>query len=281
LGITDDVWPADPQGISYGDTALMLRPAAMAKLGYLYLQDGQWNGDQIVSASWIEAATAAHISANFVTEGYGYQWWVDEAGYFMAAGAHGQYIIVVPDHDLVVVFTSRLSQLSMVPVSLTNEFVLPAILSDDPLPPDPEAEARLAAAVAATGAGPEPQEVELAEIAALVDGVRYEYRANDWGWEWFEIEFRSDTAVVREATTEGLIELVVGLDGRYRADDDLQVAVRGAWDNENTFVVEFYVFGQVDQESRRYSFEDGSVRIRGEREITSGGSVAAEAFPVS
>jgi hypothetical protein len=188
---------------------------------------------------------------------------------------------VVPDHDLVVVFTSRLSQLSMVPVSLTNEFVLPAILSDDPLPPDPEAEARLAAAVAATGAGPEPQEVELAEIAALVDGVRYEYRANDWGWEWFEIEFRSDTAVVREATTEGLIELVVGLDGRYRADDDLQVAVRGAWDTENTFAVEFYVFGQVDQESRRYSFEDGSVRIRGEREITSGGSVAAEAFPVS
>ncbi len=51
-------------------------------------------------------------------------------------------------------------------------------------------------------------------MAALVDGVRYEYRPNDWGWEWFEIELRSDTAVLREANTEGLIELAVGLDGQ-------------------------------------------------------------------
>jgi len=281
LGITDYVWPADPQGISYGHSALMLRPADMAKLGYLYLRDGQWDGDQIVPASWIEAATTTQINANFITEGYGYQWWVDDAGYFMAAGAHGQYIIVVPDHDLVVVSTARLSLMTLVPLSLTNGFVVPAVLSDGPLPPDPEAQARLTAAVAATSAGPEPQEVALADMAALVDGVRYEYRPNDWGWEWFEIDFRSDTAVVREANTEGLIELVVGLDGRYRANDDLQVALRGAWHNDNTFVVEFYVFGQTDQEIRQYSFEDGSVRIRGEREITSGGSVAAEAFPVS
>jgi CubicO group peptidase (beta-lactamase class C family) len=279
LGITDYVWPADPQGINYGDTALMLRPVDMAKLGYLYLRDGQWDGDQIVSPSWIEAATTAHMSANFVTEGYGYQWWVDDAGYFMAAGAHGQYIIVMPDHDLVVVFTARLSKLSMVPLSLTNAYVVPAVLSDDPLPPDPDAEARLVTAVVATGAGPEPQEVELAAMAASVDGVRFEYRSNDWGWEWFEIDFHSDTAVAREGTAEGLVELVVGLDGRYRANDELEVAVRGAWPNDTTFVVEFYVFGQVEPATRRYSFEDGVVDVRGEREITSGGSVAAEAFP--
>lgn len=280
LGITDYVWPADSQGISYGDTALMLRPVDMAKLGDLYLRDGQWDGDQIVSASWIEAATTAQVKPDFLSDGYGYQWWVDDAGYFMAAGAHGQGIIVVPDHDLVIAFTSALSMMTEVPLSLTDEHILPAVLSDEPLPPDPEARARLAAAVTAAGAGPEPQEVELSEMAAVVDGVRHEYRPNDWGWEWFEIDFRSDTAVVREATTAGLIELVVGLDGRYRANDDLQVALRGVWRDDTTFVVEFYVFGQVDVESRRYSFEDGSVLTRGERDITSGGSVRAEAFPV-
>lgn len=57
--------------------------------------------------------------------------------------------------------------------------------------------------------------------------------------------------------------------------------MRGAWHNDNTFAVELYVFGQTDQETRKYSFEDDSVHTTGERDITSGGSVAAEALPVS
>ncbi len=154
LGITDFSWPASPDGISIGWGELVLRPSDMAKIGYLYLRNGEWDGDQLVSRGWIEAATTGHIEAGTLSDGYGYQWWVDDAGYVMALGYAGQYIVVIPVHDLVVVFTSDLPEERFFePERLTVEYVVRAVESDDPLPPDPDAQARLAAAVARARSG--------------------------------------------------------------------------------------------------------------------------------
>jgi CubicO group peptidase (beta-lactamase class C family) len=57
LGIMDFSWQSDPQGITNGSTGLSLRPRDMAKLGYLYLHNGQWKGKQIVPADWVRAST--------------------------------------------------------------------------------------------------------------------------------------------------------------------------------------------------------------------------------
>ena len=275
LGITDYVWPANPQGISYGSHGLMLRPADMTKIGYLYLRDGWWDGERVAPASWIEAATTAQISAGTLSDHYGYQWWVDDAGYVMALGHGGQYIIVVPDRDLVAVFTAGLPEAEFFrPEMLTVDYVVPAIVSDDSLPANPEAEARLAAAVAAAGAEPEPQTIELSEMTATIDGVRYEYRPNNWGWGWFEVEFRDDTAVWRGEDAEGPYELVVGLDGRFIFNDDPPFALRGAWQTDTTFVVELYVIGDADRGMIHFSFTDGLVQVVG-------GSMSARADAVN
>jgi CubicO group peptidase (beta-lactamase class C family) len=61
LGITDYGWQSDPQGITTGNTGLVLRPRDMAKLGYLYLHHGQWNGKQIVPAGWVRVSTSRHM----------------------------------------------------------------------------------------------------------------------------------------------------------------------------------------------------------------------------
>jgi CubicO group peptidase (beta-lactamase class C family)/dienelactone hydrolase len=127
LGITDVYWPANPAGISIGWGDLHLQPHDMAKIGYLYLNNGQWEGEQIVPAAWVEACTQAHISAGTLSDGYGYQWWVDEGGYYMALGYAGQFIYVVPQKDLVVIFTSDLAESDFfIPETLLNEYIIPA-----------------------------------------------------------------------------------------------------------------------------------------------------------
>src|SRR5262249_29125093 len=66
LGIRDLWWPADPDGNTHGWGDLQLRPRDMAKLGQLFLQRGRLGNRQIVSESWLAAATAPHVEKTVV-----------------------------------------------------------------------------------------------------------------------------------------------------------------------------------------------------------------------
>jgi CubicO group peptidase (beta-lactamase class C family) len=82
----------------------------MAKLGQLYLDNGRWQGTQVVSKAWVRAATSNQVVAGDHL-GYGYQWWVKddiEHPRFAAIGYGGQHIEVVPDLGLVAVFSVRI-----------------------------------------------------------------------------------------------------------------------------------------------------------------------------
>jgi len=105
LGIISVRWPRDPHGIYYGGQDIWLTPYDMAKLGQLYLNGGVWDGERIVPLDWIEASTQ---SIDFPwTGGYGYQWWLyPESGIYYASGAFEQRIYVIPEYDMVVVFTA-------------------------------------------------------------------------------------------------------------------------------------------------------------------------------
>ena len=143
LGITDVIWPINPQGINIGWGELRMRPQDLAKIGYLYLRGGEWDGEQIIPSSWVEESTQKHISGT-LEDGYGYQWWVDDSGIFMAVGYAGQFIFVVPEEELVVVFNSDLDDRDFyVPQVLLVDYIIPAVISLEPLPTDPEAEASL------------------------------------------------------------------------------------------------------------------------------------------
>jgi CubicO group peptidase (beta-lactamase class C family) len=108
IGIRDPRWDRDPSGLPIGGWGLQLTPREMAKLGYLYLHDGAWDGKQVVPASWVRASTTPHITT---TErlNYGYQWWIDATiPLYAALGRFGQSISVVAERDLVVVFTGAM-----------------------------------------------------------------------------------------------------------------------------------------------------------------------------
>ncbi len=143
LGISDVDWSSSPQGISVGYSELRMRPQDMAKIGLLYLNEGRWDGEQIVPSEWVVSSTSQYISAT-LQDGYGYQWWVDDSSMYLALGSRGQFIYVIPEKEIVVVFTSSLEDNDFyVPQTLLNEFIIPAAVTSSTLPDNPEGVALL------------------------------------------------------------------------------------------------------------------------------------------
>lgn len=127
LGIKKYIWEDDVQGISMGGWGLSLAPRDMAKLGYLYLHKGQWEGQQIVSQEWVEAATLKQVTTEG-ENGYGYQWWVfPELGGYAAIGRSGQTVFVAPEQDLIVVTTAEVQDHDEI-FRLIQDFILEALL---------------------------------------------------------------------------------------------------------------------------------------------------------
>ena len=144
LGISDIEWEESSEGINNGFAGLQMQPKDMAKLGLLYLNKGKWENRQIISADWIEASSQPYIDGRWNGEGYGYQWWVDPAGFYSAIGKYGQAIYVVPGKSLVAVFTSNIEGQDMyISGTLLQDYIIPAVASSASLPHDPVSKTRL------------------------------------------------------------------------------------------------------------------------------------------
>jgi CubicO group peptidase (beta-lactamase class C family) len=108
------MWADDGQGNSVGAAGLKLTARDMAKIGYLYLQDGRWEGRQIVPRGYVRASPREQVETGYSPAGspagYGYLWWTRKVeGYraFYAAGYGGQFIYVIPELNLVAVIVSE------------------------------------------------------------------------------------------------------------------------------------------------------------------------------
>lgn len=107
MGITDFFWKRGGGGLPDGESGVYLFPSDLAKLGYLMLNDGVWDGQRLLPAGWAREATARHVEDGPANGwGYGYQWWrLDRGGLEIWAtlGFGGQYMLVVPAERLIVV----------------------------------------------------------------------------------------------------------------------------------------------------------------------------------
>ncbi|QIR14592.1 serine hydrolase domain-containing protein [Shewanella aestuarii] len=113
IGMQDDAfWLTDSQGAAFALGGLNVTTQDYARFGRLLLNNGQWNGQQIVSADWIKAATTAqadYLQPQQGKLGYGYQIWLPpeaEDGEFFCVGVYGQYIYVNQQHNVVIVKNS-------------------------------------------------------------------------------------------------------------------------------------------------------------------------------
>jgi len=149
LGIGDVGWQQHPAGRDIGFSGLHATTDAIARLGQLYLQGGQWEGRQLLSKEWVAEATRSHVSNAGEPEpdwqqGYGFQFWRSRHG-VRGDGAYGQFCLVLPEYDAVVATTAATENMQGI-LDAVWEHLLPALGADDL----PDADDRLSAARDAT-----------------------------------------------------------------------------------------------------------------------------------
>ncbi|MFW2388301.1 MAG: serine hydrolase domain-containing protein [Polyangiales bacterium] len=261
LGITEVAWPMDPQGVNHGWGDLQLHPRDMARIGLLFLNQGSWNGVQVVSKAWVDEATRSHVIADPDGTGYGYQWWVLAGafeGVYEARGRSGQAIIVWPDKDIVAVFTGRGLDVrgEIAPV------LVAAMKSDSPIAPNPDAYARLNRAIENATTPPQAKPVPaLPPMAEEVSGKIYQLADNQFGVSCISLRFDSASEVWFDLTLgDGAFALPVGMDGVPRFSEtgptDIPVGLLGEWTESNEFSMQYDEVGGSNHLRIRGDFGD-------------------------
>jgi CubicO group peptidase (beta-lactamase class C family) len=259
LGITNTGWAADPQGVTIGGTGLRLRSPDLAKLGYLYLQHGRWNGAQVLPEEWLTASTRKQMETRGLMnaaedDGYGYLWWIDRWGGYSMHGFGGQYLFVFPAQDMVAVFTAGLPDpIFPAPHQLVESYLLPAAQSSEPLAANPNTFGALADRIQAIE-HPEQPGAPLPDVAQRISGKTFQMTPSAPIEAWFQtIKFTFDGGNTYQSESEwpGNQRVVVkgGLDDAFQYSlvkfaalqpaEDLVVALRGHWQDDHTFVEEY------------------------------------------
>ncbi|MFW9768723.1 MAG: serine hydrolase domain-containing protein [Candidatus Thorarchaeota archaeon] len=129
IGIDYFSWWTVPASGQYGcGGGLHLQPRDMARFGYLYLNEGNWNGTQVVSLEWVNESTQMYFDTGGWYQ-YGYTWWgVPEQPFYEATGHYEQKIYILPEQDIVCVFTGDIADEDWHP---TDHFVMEYVLNAD------------------------------------------------------------------------------------------------------------------------------------------------------
>ncbi len=142
LGVDSVRWYQFEDGTYATDGSIYVTPRDMLKFGILYLQNGNWEGEQIITSEWVEKSATPYrnnIRINLPIDdagrnGYSYSWWTNEIStskgklkLFQAGGWGGQEIIVFPQENMVVVFTGGNYARKKHIYKMLKSFILPAI----------------------------------------------------------------------------------------------------------------------------------------------------------
>lgn len=113
IGIKDFYWKITPDGEADTEGGLYLKTHDIARIGYLFLKNGEWDGKQIISKEWVKSSVTPIVKDTYprldFKLGYGYQWWLPSYGegkptIFAGDGYGGQFVMVAPEYDIVIVF---------------------------------------------------------------------------------------------------------------------------------------------------------------------------------
>jgi CubicO group peptidase (beta-lactamase class C family) len=245
LGIQDVYWESDPQGYTHGWGDLWLKPPDAAKIGYLFLNHGVWEGKQIVPSDWVAEAVKTQ-STTGTSDDYGYGWWVADDSYF-AQGRLGQYVRVYPAANAVVVITARGFDYKTIEPVLGVAYVSP----DKPLPANPEGAAKLNALLTelTQGQGSEPV-ISPPALAREVSGKAYDCEPNAVDVTQLRIEFIDPAEAKLYISKKDGADVIwpIGLDGKYRMCPEWK-GLRGYWQDAQTFTIQaFYNLGPLNRQ---------------------------------
>jgi CubicO group peptidase (beta-lactamase class C family) len=269
LGIKDVIWPLDPQGYTYGWGNICLHPRDAAKIGYLWLNQGVWEGKQIVPKKWVEDTSRIQIKTG-LEDDYSYGWWLSSdngvVNSVFAQGRGGQYIKLIPSVNALIVTTAS----GMDYDEIDPYIIASAVDLENPLPPNPDGVARLNKALKAIQQAPLPQPVPaLPETAKAISGRTYLLEANPAHINTVRFEFNNSNeakfAVTFDNTPDTLSGLI-GLDGVLHmapGENGLPAGNRGYWSDMNTFIMENETIANREAYIYTFKFDGDRITVEG------------------
>ncbi len=262
LGIKDIVWPSDPQGITHGWGNSHFHPRDFAKIGYLYLHGGEWDGKRILSADWIKQSIARHSDAR-PNVGYGYGWWLyneQQPRWFEAFGRGGQKIMVLPGEDMIVVMTGGGYDAGKI-----APLILQSIKSDKPLAPNPQAHRQLESKVKAAVRAPQPTPIGILSSAFV--NRRYALDPNSIRLENISLALikHGGRFEVKLRLLGNELTVPVGLDGVYRTSPggplQLPIGAMGHWITQREFLLDLNFIANINHYTFAMKFDGDNVEI--------------------
>jgi CubicO group peptidase (beta-lactamase class C family) len=268
LGIREHYWLHLPGVGAVGGFGLYLAPRDAARIGYLYLHQGRWNGRELLPADWVRASLTPRIPC--WDHQMGFYWRVSADGrYFFAHGHGGQFILLRPDGDLVVIINAHDYGQAQ---ALLDKHIFPA-LAPGPLPANADGVTRLLAALDRI-AQPKPVPQPLPPLAARISGTTWaltrsadaQGKAIPSPFRWSRFTFESPQQALFEyeqdaspPTPAGVYRFLVGLDGVARTTpnffaDTVPIVARGRWIDDATFAFENRLLGQTQEYRLRLHF---------------------------
>jgi CubicO group peptidase (beta-lactamase class C family) len=201
LAIEGMDWETDAYGINTGGWGLRLKTEDLAKFGQFYLQKGKWNGEQLLPKKWVAEATSLkryqrpdmtqskRDSSRDDVQGYCYQFWRARHNSYMANGANGQFVLIMPDKDAVVIFTAdspdMFGELDMI-----WKYLYPGI-KDKTLPSDEKSSGELKSRLISL-ALPIPVKNSNDPVTSKVSGKTFTFAQNDKHIQSITLQFRDD-----------------------------------------------------------------------------------------
>ena len=191
---------------------LLARTEDLAKLGQLYLQKGQWKGKEVLPAAWVEDATSRQTSNGSDpnsdwSQGYGYQFWRSRHNSFRGDGAFGQYCLVLPEQDAVIIITSGVRNMQDVMDRVWDK-LLPAF-EPTKLPTDDMALASLQKKIGSLSVRT-PENQAAPSVAEEFTGVWFEFPENAAEINAIAVDLHSETHALIIRTKDGEITTPFG-----------------------------------------------------------------------
>ncbi len=273
LGISqvpEQDWASDPQGITNGIAGLYLTPRELANYGYLYLNHGRWDETQIVPAQWVKQSTReqAYIGEDKYVGGldrrFGYFWSIfPDQNYYGYLGRGGQELFVLPQQNIMVVFTGALEVgKEGFLLKVINNYIVLSVRSENAIPSNAESIARLESFVQAA-AGSKLPVPNLPETALAISDKTYRLEPNSLRWS--EMTFHFDPGAAEAILTmSDSPDLKIGLDDRYRLTDSPNsrpIGLRGHWLDSSTFYLDYIVFGDFIRSEARIKFDENKITV--------------------
>jgi len=246
LGIRHATWESCPMGINTGGFGLAVTTEDIARFGLLYLNHGLWNGQRLLSEAWIAEATSTQVSNGDMTvgtdwtQGYGYQFWRCQHHLYRADGAFGQFCVVMPEQDAVLVTTSGCNDMQAV-LTKAWEHLLPA-MAPAPLPPAPTEHAQLTAYLTGLHFAPPAGEMT-GGLAAQISERKIRFYPNTAQAQWAQYDFAADRTTFTIMIGQRKYTITCGLGAWEYGTSALlgcgkqrqPVAASGVWTAPDTF----------------------------------------------